>query len=204
VTTEDALDETAVRVHMSDAPPGPLLVLVTGLPGTGKSTMADVAAAAFGAPVLGHDWAMSGLRPYPELQDALDAMGLRGHRGVGWSILCALARSQLRQGRPVVLDGVARSAEVAGCRALAHEERAPSFVVMTQCSDPELHRSRIEGRQRGIPGWYELDWPHVMRARSDWEPPDDVDVVLEAVTTVAQNAASLRNALSEWRLRNAR
>ena len=96
-------------VCMRDAPSDPLLVLVTGLPGTGKSTMADVAAVAFGAPVLGHDWAMSGLRPYPELQTALDAMGLRGHRGVGWSILSALARSQLRHGRPVVLDGVARA-----------------------------------------------------------------------------------------------
>ena len=31
-----------------------------------------------GAPVLGHDWAMSGLRPYPELQEALDRMGLQG------------------------------------------------------------------------------------------------------------------------------
>jgi hypothetical protein len=182
----------------------PLLVLVTGLPGTGKSTMADVAAAACGAPVLGHDWAMSGLRPYPELQEALDVMGLRGHRGVGWSILRALARSQLRHGRSVVFDGVARAPEVARCRALAREEGAPSFVVMTQCADPELHRSRIEGRQRGIPGWYELDWAHVARARGEWEAPDDVDVVLEAAATVEQNAASLRNALSRWRPGGAR
>ncbi len=84
-----------------------LLVLITGLPGSGKSTMAAVAGRALGAPVLGHDWAMSGLRPYPELQDALDTMGVRGHRGVGWSLLWALARSQLRLGSSVVLDGVA-------------------------------------------------------------------------------------------------
>lgn len=174
----------------------PLLVLVTGLPGTGKSTMADVAARELGAPVLGHDWAMSGLRPYPELQDALDAMGLRGHRGVGWSIVWALARSQLRRGRSVVLDGVARAPEVAASRALAEEEGAGSLVVMTQCADPELHRRRLEGRERAIPGWYELEWDHVARARADWEAPDDVDVVLEATATVAQNAASFTRALS--------
>ena len=161
--------------------------------------MADVAAAELGAPVLGHDWAMSGLRPYPELQEALDAMGLRGHRGVGWSILWALARSQLRRGRPVVLDGVARAPEVAGCRALAREEGAPSVVVMTACSDAELHRSRIEGRQRGIPGWYELDWDHVARARGAWEALDDVDVVLDATSSVAQNTAMLWDALSDQR-----
>ena len=151
--------------------------------------MADVAAAELGAPVLGHDWAMSGLRPYPELQEALDAMALRGHRGVGWSILWALARSQLRRGRPVVLDGVARAPEVARCRALARDEGAPSVVVMTACSDAELHRSRIEGRQRGIPGWYELDW----------EALDDVDVVLDAAATVAQNTAMLWDAWSDQR-----
>jgi hypothetical protein len=183
---------------VSTSDPGPLLVLVTGLPGSGKSTLADVAAAELGAPLLGHDWAMSGLRPFPELQEALDAMGLRGHRGVGWSILWALARSQLRRGQRVVLDGVARAPEVAGCRAVAREEGAASLVVMTQCSDPELHRSRIEGRRRGIPGWYELDWDHVARARADWEALDDVDLVLDAAATVGQNAASLRQALSVW------
>jgi predicted kinase len=179
--------------------PVPLLVLVTGLPGTGKSTMADVAGFQLSAPVLGHDWAMSGLRPYPELQESLDAMGVRGHRGVGWSILWALARSELRRGRPVVLDGVARAPEVAGTRALAHEEGAPCFVVMTQCADPALHQDRIAGRRRGIPGWYELDWDHVARARGAWEPLDDVDLRLDAAAPVARNADSLRRALSEWR-----
>jgi hypothetical protein len=191
------------QVVMSDTGPNPLLVLVTGLPGTGKSTMADVAAAELGAPVLGHDWAMSGLRPYPEIQEALDVMGLRGHRGVGWSILWALARSQLRRGLAVVLDGVARAPEVEGTRALAREEGVPSLVVLTECSDAELHRSRIEGRQRGIPGWYELDWDHVARARGEWEELDDINVVLGETATIAQNAASLRSALSAWRRRDA-
>ena len=85
-----------------------LLVLITGLPGTGKSTMAEIAARELGAALLGHDWAMSGLRPYREIQGALDAMDPPGHRDVGWSILWALARAQLRMGSSVVLDGVGR------------------------------------------------------------------------------------------------
>jgi predicted kinase len=130
-------------------------------------------------------------------------MGLGGHRGVGWSILWALARSQLRRGLAVVLDGVARAPEVEGTRALAREEGVPSLVVLTECSDAELHRSRIEGRQRGIPGWYELDWDHVARARGEWEELDDINVVLGETATIAQNAASLRSALSAWRRRDA-
>lgn len=169
-----------------------LVVLVTGLQGSGKSTMAVVAGEALDAPVLGHDWAMSGLRPFPELQDALDSMGLRGHRGVGWSLLWALARSQLRLGSSVVLDGVAREPEVRETRRVAAEEGAGSVVVMTSCDDAGLHRARVEGRRRQIPNWYELDWDHVERARSSWVDPEGIDLVLDAAASVEANALQLR------------
>ncbi len=173
-----------------------LLVLVTGLQATGKSTMAAVAARERGAPLLGHDWAMSALRPYPELQEALDVMDPPGHRDVGWSIVWALARAQLRMGSSVVLDGVAREREVAATRLLAHEEGADSLVVMTRCDDSALHRSRVEGRHRLIPNWYELDWDHVERTRASWQPPEDVDLVLEATQSVEVNADTLRRAIA--------
>src|SRR5580700_5002270 len=80
-----------------------LLVVVTGVPGSGKSTVVRAAAQMLGAAVLAHDWAMSGLRPYPELQQVLDVMDPLGHRAVGWSILRAIAQSELRRDRPVVL-----------------------------------------------------------------------------------------------------
>jgi predicted kinase len=174
-----------------------LVVLVTGLPGSGKSTMAEVAGRALGTPVLGHDWVMSGLRPFPEMQAALDSMGLRGHRGVGWSLLRALARSQLRSGSSVVLDGVARDPEVQETRRVAAQEGAGSLVVVTSCLDAGLHRQRVEGRQRHIPDWYELDWDHVERARSSWVPPTGLDLVLEAAVPVEENAERLRGLLAE-------
>ncbi|HEY2214310.1 MAG TPA: AAA family ATPase, partial [Acidimicrobiales bacterium] len=139
----------------------PVLVLVTGLPGTGKSSVADVTAAQLAAAVLAHDWAMSALRPYPELQRLFDNMDPSGHRIVGWSILTSLAQSQLRAGRSVVLDGVARPPEIARCRELAHGEAAAFVLIATHCSDVGLHQSRLEGRQRHIPNWYELSWDQV-------------------------------------------
>jgi predicted kinase len=173
-----------------------LLVLITGLPATGKSTMAEVAARELGTPVLGHDWAMSGLRPFAEVQAALDAIA-GGHRSVGWSILWALARAELRMGGSVVLDGVARAPEVAATRALAVEEGAGSLVVMTECADAAVHRSRVEGRQRLIPNWYELDWDHVEAAHKSWVPLQDVDLVLGATAAVTLNADLLRRVIAD-------
>jgi len=171
------------------------LVLVTGVPGTGKSTVADHAGRLLGAAVLAHDWAMSALRPYPDLQVTLDAMNPPGHRAVGWSILRSLARSELRRERSVVLDGVAREPEVASCCELASTEGAELILIATECSDPELHRERVVGRRRLIPDWYELEWRHVATARDSWKHPADVDLVLDASLCWDRNAAQLETLL---------
>ncbi len=173
----------------------PVLVLVTGLPGTGKSTMAEAAAGHLGAAVLAHDWAMSGLRPYPEVQAALAAMVPTGHRTVGGSVLSALARAQLRAGRSVVLDGVARPPQADQAARLAADEGAAFVLVVTSCRDAAVHRSRVEGRRRHIPDWYELTWDEVERSRAAWEPPAAPDLELDAVDDLATNGRRLEDHL---------
>ena len=171
----------------------PVLVLVTGLQGTGKSTVAGLAANLLGAPVIAHDWAMSGLRPFPELQAALDAMDPPGHGRVGWSLLRALAQSQLRRRSSVVVDGVARAPQVETLRRLAAEEGARFLAIMTECSDLELHRSRVDGRKRGIPGWYELDWNHVEESRKSWDPNMAVDLTVDT----SEHLSTIRHVLGD-------
>lgn len=182
----------------------PLLVIVTGLPGTGKSTVAGEAGSLLGAPVLGHDWAMSGLRPYAAVQEALESMDPPGHRAVGWSILCALARAQLRRASSVVLDGVARVRDIERCRQAADEEGGQLVVILTECADLEVHRSRVEGRDRAIPDWYELDWDHVQLSRAGWEAPDRVDLRLQATDTLQRNTQSLASLLRRVQQRQVR
>ena len=58
--------------------------------------------------------------------------------------------------------------------------RAPRREV-TECDDDDAHRSRIAGRQWAIRDWYELDWEHVQRARNEWEPIVDADLVLSGL-----------------------
>ena len=60
-------------------------------------------------------------------------------------------------------------------------------VVECVCSDIDLHRSRVEGRRREIPGWYELTWERVERARQLYEPLSEPKVVVDAVNPPEQN-----------------
>jgi predicted kinase len=169
------------------SPTPPVVVLFTGPPGTGKSALADRTATSLAAPVLGWDWAMASLTEFEPIQAGLMAMSFVEHRRVGWSLLWNLATAQLRRGSSVVLDGVARDIEVAQTREVARAASASAVVVLTRCSDTEVHRNRIEGRSRDIPGWHELDWQNVRDFLSRWEPPTDVDISLDAIQPLDTN-----------------
>lgn len=173
----------------------PVVVLVTGLQGTGKSTIAGCAGDRLAAAVLGWDWAMAGLGHSPELQATLQNMDRLARRGVGWTLLWQLATAELRRGRSVVLDGIARTEQVAKTCELARSHGAASLVVLCRCDDLATQRTRIESRRRDLPGWYELDWAHVCRARQHWEQPDDVDVDLDTTRPLEEGRSELLDAI---------
>jgi predicted kinase len=175
-----------------------VLVLVTGPPGTGKSTIAETAAGALGASVFAWDWVMAGMTDFDDIQTALGAMDRERYRRVGWSILENLAVAQVRGGRSAVLDGVARQGEVDSVRRVARDAGVPSIVVATRCSDRALHRSRIDGRRRDIPGWHELEWSHVASVLDAWTEPTDVDLALDAADELDENLQRLRVALRRY------
>jgi predicted kinase len=169
----------------------PALVLVTGLQGSGKSTVAEGVADRLGAPVFGWDWLMAALTPFVSIQAALRGMDAPSHRSVGWSLALQSARAQARRGLDVVLDGMARADDVAKFRALGREVGATTTVVLTTVDDPQVQRARIEGRDRGIPGWHELTWAEVERSRVGWVPPTDVDLVLDSARQPAELIAAV-------------
>ncbi len=159
----------------------PRLILVGGLPGTGKSTLAEGLGRALGCPVFAKDW----------LEAALWRSGVGREQNSGWAgyeLLSTLAEGQLRLGQSALLDCVAgREVLRSRWRALAAQYGAAFRPIECVCADLTLHQSRLAGRQRGIPDWYELDWAEVERDRAIYEPWETDRLVLDMTTSLDQN-----------------
>jgi predicted kinase len=164
----------------------PILVLVSGWTGAGKSTIAELIAAELAAPIASFDWLMSGLRTFPEVWEAVERPVER-QREVGWSLISRVAEQQLRRGASCVIDLVAREAPRARWAELASNHGAAFRVIECVCSDIELHRSRVDGRVRAIPGWYELEWEHVQRGRAGYVPLAEPKLVIDSVRPLEEN-----------------
>jgi hypothetical protein len=158
--------------------------------------LAERAAALLAAPVFSWDWAMAALRPFTTIQWAFRVMDRDTYRRVGWSILWQLTTAQLRAGRSVVLEGVARDEEVSHTRRLASQHGGRCLVVLTSCDDEHKHRSLVEGRRRDVRSWPELDLNHVRRVRREWRAPTAVDVVLDAGVSLDSNLERLTTLIS--------
>ncbi len=168
------------------------LVVVSGWTGAGKSTLADALAEAIGATVASFDWVMSGLRAIPAVWDAVE-LPVETQRRVGWNLLSRIAEQQLRRGSSCVLDLVGREEPRREWEALAGRYNARFRVIECVCSDVDLHRSRVKGREREIPGWYELEWARVERGRDRYEPLAEPKLVLDSVEPFDTNLAAALN-----------
>ena len=160
------------------------LVVVSGLPGTGKSTVAEHIARAIGAAHLSKDI----------FEAALWRSGITRESGAGWAAyeqLGAVAEAQLRVGLPVVLDSVTPNESIRSAwRDIAARTGARFLAIECVCSDESVHRSRLDGRRRNISGWPEVTWEQVVEVRSRYEPWTADRLVLDAAAPMNDNLAS--------------
>ena len=168
----------------------PRLIVFTGLPGTGKTSIAEAVARELGIPVFAKDWLEATLIRC-ELRPAEGAPSLGS---AGYQLLTTLAERQLQLGQSVILDSVASTLSIrATWRTLAQAYQAEWRVIECVCSDVAAQRERMNVRQRYIPGWHELEWAEVERVKMYYAPWHEEHLILDAVNPVKDNiAAALR------------
>jgi predicted kinase len=156
-----------------------MLIVFSGLPGTGKTTVARELAARLSAVYLRID----------AIEQALvSAKVLIGEVGpAGYDIAYALARSNLTLGLAVVADcvnplPVTRQA----WRAVAASTSSRVLEVEIVCSDAAEHRRRVELRAPDIPGHVLPDWASVLR--HDYAPWTTQRLVIDTATVSAADA----------------
>src|SRR5580698_2973111 len=124
---------------MGDTDAQPLVVIFTGLPGTGKSTLAEQLARTVRAPAFAGDWLMGGLKPAHKALGQLDRCD---YLAAWFGLLRTLVTRQLMLGQDAVVDDVVSEAQVAVWHETAARFSARIFLVECICSDEVRTTSR--------------------------------------------------------------
>jgi predicted kinase len=162
---------------------GRVLVVMSGLPGTGKSAIADALGHELGAPVLSVD----------PIEAAIWRCGIAPSFETGvaaYEVAAVLAEHQLSLGFTAIVDSVS-SVEVARdmWRQAASRAGAQLRVIDVVGSDEHAHHQWLARRRRDIEAFPEPSWDEVQQRRAEWEPWTDDRLVIDTMSTLDENLA---------------
>lgn len=163
-----------------------MLYIFSGLPGTGKSTLAVALAKYVHAVYVRVD----------VVEQAMRDADLWVDGPAGYVVCYEVTRQNLGLGLGVVADSVNPVRETRQAwRHLAQSLAIPFAEIEVVCSNKHEHQRRVEARVADIPGLVLPTWAQVeSREYEAWDHPHTV--IDTAQHTVAESVAALRHKLS--------
>ena len=160
--------------------------MLGGLPGAGKSALADDLRTALPAVVLSVD----------PVENAMYRAGIDRAQPAGlaaYVVVESMAEPALLAGQSVVIDAVNAAAEARRqWRELAARTRTRLFEIEVTCSDPVQHRRRLAGRRRGLTEIAEPTWESLGPRRADLAAWTEPHLIIDSMDDRAANLALVR------------
>ena len=148
------------------------LIVITGLPGVGKSTVAEGIARVLSFPVFSVD----------PIESAILQSGITRSFETGlaaYVVAERLAAEQLKLGISVIIDAVSGVQEAWDMwRGLSATYDARLIVIECVLAE-EIHRQRIERRVRGLHGIPEVTWADIEKRKLEYLPWDKEHLLLD-------------------------
>src|SRR5437667_7309989 len=158
-------------------------IVMRGFPGTGKSTIARLLAAALHAPLIDRDIIR---------QTAVHVFGELPQVGqFSYELMFALAREQLSLGLSVVVDTpLTYRTTYEQCKELAKAFQTPMLVVHCQCP-PEVQKRRLEGRKGKVSAFQLTSWEAWMQWKPRFEDFDDAGCIIDTSNPLDDSLAKV-------------
>jgi predicted kinase len=174
----------SVSVHT-----GSTFIVMRGYPGTGKSTIARLLAAALHAPLIDRDIIR---------QMAVDVFGTLPKVGqFSYELMFALAREQLSLGLSVVVDTpLTYRTTYDQCKELAQAFHTPMLVVHCQCP-PEVQKRRLEGRKGNVSEFQITSWKEWEQWKPRFEEFEDGGCIIDTSNPMDDSLARVMNCIHE-------
>ncbi|HUF49026.1 MAG TPA: AAA family ATPase [Vicinamibacterales bacterium] len=161
-----------------------MLIVLAGLPGTGKTTLAVALARALDAVHVRID----------SIEQALRESSWNAGRPIdeaGYRAGYALAEDNLRLGHVVIADSVNPWPVTRdGWADVARRAAVPVLEVEVVCSDVSEHRRRVETRATDVPGLALPTWEEVIGR--DYRPWDRDRVVVDTANAIDRCVGVIR------------
>ena len=161
-----------------------MLIVLSGLPGTGKSAIAEAISIARGLPVLSVD----------PIESAIVRSGIARTFETGlaaYVVAETIADGLLAAGLSPVIDAVNSVDEARGMwRRLAAKHDVPLRIIECVLSDAGQHAARLAARERGL-AIREPTWTDIERRREEWTPWPEDHLTIDSVARLDSNVAAV-------------